>query len=384
MLDIKIKKIKLDDIIDFSKSKSNGSFFTKTLINQNKGSIPVYGASKNEFEVGYGYVVDNLVITNKLGKELKVKYFEDCLTWNIDGSIAIFYRAGRFSLSEKVIPLVPFEKIRKNLDLKYIRFIILQNKEITKFHFSNKAGKNKLKDIEIVLPIKDNGEYDLEEQIRLREQYEILEEKKSKLLNYLEKLQNSIIEGDFASKYTHKDFKITELFIPKNGDGRYTKEFCVKNKGDYPVYSGNTNEEFEKINEYSYEGKYLTWAKDGLAGYMMLLDGKFSITNHRGILIPTELGNELSLEYIKFILEPIFRKKIKGRTGHNGENEYTTLNKAMIEKIEIKVPVPIKENGRFDLDAQIEIANKYKEINAVIEKISSKIKYLLEVQMINL
>ena len=68
----KVKNVPLKEIIDFSKAITNGSAFTKTVINKNKGDIPVYGASKNELEVGYGYVKDNLTIVSKNKKEIKM------------------------------------------------------------------------------------------------------------------------------------------------------------------------------------------------------------------------------------------------------------------------------------------------------------------------
>lgn len=77
----KIIERKLGDIINFEGSRTNNSQFTKTFINNHKGDVPVYGASLEENEVSYGYVADNLP---------GIKYFNDCLTWNIDGSIGIF------------------------------------------------------------------------------------------------------------------------------------------------------------------------------------------------------------------------------------------------------------------------------------------------------
>ena len=163
-------------------------------------------------------------------------------------------------------------------------------------------------------------------------------------------------------KYT--EVKITDLFIPENGSGEYTKNFCVNNKGNYPVYSGTTNGEFAVVNKYDYDGTYLTWAKDGLAGYIMCLTGKFSITNHRGILVPTEKCQNIDMEYIKYILEPIFRSNVKGRKGHDGQNEYTTLNTTMIRKIKTKIPVPVKSDGTFDVDEQRSIAKLYRKLDA--------------------
>ncbi len=381
MSDLKFISVILDDIIDFAKCKTNGSFFTKAIINANKGNIPVYGASKEENEVSYGYVKDNLIIKDKGGQTNEVKYFEDCLTWNIDGSIAIFYRKGKFSLSEKVIPLIVYDNLRDIIDLEYLKVCISQSKEIDNFNFSNKGGKGRLKNIKINIPVKEDSSYDLEAQRDIVQKFKALEEEKVKLLTYRSQLDNSIIEADFAENYIHKNVNIIELFTPENGSGTYTKNYCQKNKGDFPVYSGNTKTVFENINSYDYDGEYLTWAKDGLAGYIMLLRGKFSITNHRGILLPTDKCKNIDLEYIKYILEPIFRKSIKGRMGHDGENEYTTLNGTMIKSITTKIPIPIKEDGSYDLEAQKKIAQKYKKIDEIKETLCSQIDGVLDTKL---
>ncbi|MFJ7915416.1 MULTISPECIES: restriction endonuclease subunit S [unclassified Lysinibacillus] len=379
MSDVVYNEVELDEIIDFSQSKTNGSFFTKTLINNFKGLIPVYGASKDENEVGYGYVVDNLEIQDKRGKKVKVKYFEDCLTWNIDGSAAIFYREGKFSLSEKVIPLIPFDGVRESVDLDYIKICIENSKEMNNFSFSNKAGKSKLKEIKIRIPVNELG-YDLKLQKEFVKKYKALMGTQSKLEGYKTTLENALVEADFTNEYKHIELKINQLFTPMSGGMQYTKTFCNKNKGEYPIYSGNTKSEFASINNYDYDGKYLTWSIDGLAGYIKVLDGKFSITNHRGILIPKEEVDFtlLDIEYLKYIIEPIFRKHIKGRMGHDGQNEYTSLKLNAVNKIEQKILVPVNDNGDFDLEAQREIAEKFKKINKVKNGVCEKIGSILE------
>lgn len=383
MSNIRFIKEKLDDIIDFSICKSNGSQFTKSVINKNKGDIPVYGASNNENEVSYGYVKDNLVITDKNGKKIEIKYFEDCLTWNIDGSIAVFHRKGRFSLSEKVIPLVVFNALKDKVNLDYIKFCISQSKEINNFGFSNKAGKSKLKEICIPMPVTEDGEYDIEIQNHIAEKYEILEEKKSTLSKYKHKLEESLIEADLTGGYNHKSVKITDLFNPEMGDAKLVKAYCNKHKGAFPVYSGNTKKDFFNIDSYNYDGTYLSWCIDGLAGYMMVISGKFSTTCHRGVLNPKEDTdiNNLDMEYLKYIIEPILRKNIKGRMGHDGENEYTSLKLNVFYKIKQKISIPIDKDGKFDLIAQQEIAQKYKKLYEVKDGICKRIEKLVSTQI---
>lgn len=150
------KSFKIEEIFDLS-TTTNSSKFTKDFINQHKGSVPVYSASKNHGSVDYGYVADKLE---------GVKYFNDCLTWNIDGSIGkAHYREGRFSLSEKVIPLIL--KSKDNVDISYIKQEIEGEFGKHSFGFGNKAGKGRIKDIEIKIPVDEKGSFDLSAQLEI-------------------------------------------------------------------------------------------------------------------------------------------------------------------------------------------------------------------------
>lgn len=174
-----------------------------------------------------------------------------------------------------------------------------------------------------------------------------------------------------------KNVKISELFNIERGKGTYTKSYCNGNQGQFPVYSGNTFSEFSFINSYDYDGEYLSWAIDGLAGYIMHTNSKFSATNHRGVLIP-KIKN-LNLKYIKIVAEPIFRSNIKGRKGEKGENEYTALPPFMVVNIEI--PMPIDENGNYDTKTQNDVVEKYTYINEIKERVN---KYRTEIKNTNI
>jgi hypothetical protein len=179
------RSFKIIELFDLS-VKTNNSSFTKSFIDKHKGNIPVYSASKFPNVIDYGYVQDNLS---------QVKYFEDCLTWNIDGSIGkVYYRQGKFSLSEKVIPLVLREKYKKELNLLFLKYIIENAFSNQKFNFGNKAGKSKIKDIIINIPVDNFGCFDLVAQKEIAEKYNKIEQIKSHILNELEKAINTIIE----------------------------------------------------------------------------------------------------------------------------------------------------------------------------------------------
>ena len=173
-----------------------------------------------------------------------------------------------------------------------------------------------------------------------------------------------------------KNVKISKLFNIERGKGTYTKSYCNEHRGRYPVYSGNTFTEFAFINSCDYDGEYLSWAIDGLAGYIMHTNSKFSATNHRGVLIPKT--ENLNLDYIKIVAEPIFRANIKGRKGENGENEYTALPPFMVGNLEI--PMPIDEQGDYDTKTQNDIVEKYAFINEIREKVN---KFQTEIKHTN-
>lgn len=176
---------KISEIFDLS-TKTNGSKFTKSFIDKNKGTIPVYSASKFPDIVDYGYVKDNLE---------GIKYFENCLTWNIDGSIGkVYFRKGRFSLSEKVIPLILRAELKDKLDLEYLKYTIETEFAKRSFGFDNKAGKGKIQDIEIKIPVKEDGEIDLEMQKSVSEKYKRIEAIKKSITEELEKLTSSEID----------------------------------------------------------------------------------------------------------------------------------------------------------------------------------------------
>jgi restriction endonuclease S subunit len=137
--------IRVRDLFDLS-YPTNGSNFSKRFIAENKGNIPVYSTSKDPNEISYGHVADNLP---------KIKYYENILTWNKDGSAGkVFYREGRFAPSEKVVPLVLRKEWEGLVDCSYIKFMLEQEALALELAFSIKASKAKLKNMVINFPSK--------------------------------------------------------------------------------------------------------------------------------------------------------------------------------------------------------------------------------------
>lgn len=356
---IKFKNECLNELVTLKR----GIVLSKSYIQDHKGIYPVYSSqTKNDGILGY---IDTY------------SFDGEYITWTTDGVNAgtTFYRNGKFNCTN-VCGVMALNEKYKNISLEYIN-CCLNLKKIAKSSGNKKVMSDDIirAKLTVPIPIDSNGIFDLEKQKELAQKYKEIEEKKKILLDKIEILKtNKIILENDANGY--RQVSINELFTPKNGNALYTKEWCQNHLGDVPLYSGNTVGTFASIDKADYDGEYITWAKDGLAGKIMYHNGKFSITGHRGILIPTDKCKNIDLKYIKWIIEPIFRKNIKGRIGVNGKNEYTTLNSVMIKSIKEKIDIPIKADGSYDLEKQKELAQKYATIESIKQNLYTQIKEL--------
>ena len=174
------------------------------------------------------------------------------------------------------------------------------------------------------------------------------------------------------------EIPIAQVFDIVRGDGKYTRSYVHEHTGEHPLYSGNTFGPFAQIDSYDYNVPALTWAIDGLAGYMMIHRSPFSATNHRGILLLKDTN--IDLEYAKYTLEPIFRELKKGRQGDNGENEYTSLPPFMIQSV--KFAVPVDHDGEPWLEKQKEIATGYVTLEQTKETVVEQIANLSQVSVV--
>lgn len=162
---------------------------------------------------------------------------------------------------------------------------------------------------------------------------------------------------------------VSKVFDVSLGDGKYTKTWCKNHHGEFPVYSGKTTGPYDFIDAWDLECDCLTWAKDGLAGYIMLHEGeKFAITNHRGLLIlRKEWEGHISLAYARYVLEPLFRQCRTGRLADGERNEYTTLNKKAVS--ETMFPIPVLADGTPDVERQTAYASKMSRVETLRKRL---------------
>ncbi|WP_025146615.1 N-6 DNA methylase [Pedobacter jeongneungensis] len=166
------------------------------------------------------------------------------------------------------------------------------------------------------------------------------------------------------SELIFKDFKLDELFDIERGLSKFTRKYGDVNKGDFPVYSASNKEALTSVNSYQYDGEFLTWATNGFAGFMKIIDGKFSINGDRGLLKPRV--ENINIHYVKHKIEPILRGMAKGRKGENGEDEFTKVYPSMIKDLLIEMPVMADQ---LDIEAQLELVEKINTIANINEKV---------------
>lgn len=314
-----------------------------------------------------------------------VKYFENCLTWNIDGSIGkAFRRKGKFSLSEKVIPLILKKEYLGKIDYDFIKYELEKEALRMGFSFSNKAGKTKIGDIEIQFQCKeiDGKDYpDLEKQKEIAEKYKKIDKVKKGLKNIfldLEEIKIAVSKND-VGKNQLISLGEADYFYVDNG-ARVTKKEIQSAKGEIPFYSsskfenqmmGRVSDEIKNIVKDAkfFEGTNITINADGSVGAIFLRKGKFYANDVCNVIKIKD--KKIDPSFIKFELRTEIYKR-----GLSWSNK---LYKKKLKEIEVRIP--LKEGGVFDLQKQIKLGKKYQKIEEVREKLLNELKEISQVKV---
>lgn len=262
---------------------------------------------------------------------------------------------------------------REDLDVRYVRVMLRGMKERYGFNHAHKANVHNLSVVSFNVPIKADNTFDIEQQQVTIEIANYLDELGTAINAQKKRVLDAQVEIDL-SDYHFGYRKVSDLFSVLRGSGVYTKSYTNDHKGSVPLFSGNTSGAFAHIDRADYDMPCLSWAIDGLAGYIMVHTSAFSATNHRGILLPKTKA--VNLQYAKFAMQDIFRNTKKGRIGDNGENEYTSLPPFMVQNIQI--PFPLDESGEISVSVQEEIAQKYLAIEHCKREVVSKLDRLIQ------
>lgn len=355
-----IKFIKIETIFDII-GESN---ITKTYLEKNKGNYPVYsGQTEN----------------NGLFGMLNIyKYDFPTLTWATYGVHAgtLFKRTGKYNIGRNNCGLKLKEDYSNSILLDYIKFT---GESIFKKNAKGDIGGHRslpqvlVKEIEVPIPFDENGNIDIEKQKEIIEKFEYIESLKSKISAY--KKQIAELNVEVLNDNDFKEIEINSIFNFQRGRV-ISKDYLHKNLGKYPVYSSNTKDEgvFGYINSYDFDCEGISWTTDGIyAGTTFYRNGKFSITNVCGLMtLKDEFKNNLFLPFLNEIID--FRKIATGT-----DNKKVMTNVVLNSNILLKIPVNSK--GEFDLEAQKEIAEKYRKIEQIKKNISAELDKIANIEI---
>lgn len=353
------KCVKVSDV--FTIERGSGKY-TKTYAQAHQGKYPLYSGNT----------------TSVFAEIDSYDYSMHCLSWAIDGLAGyMMLHCTPFSATNHRGILLPRTEY---IDIRYAKYILEPIFREAKKGRLGENGENEytslppfmVKDLEFEVPVDKNGIYDLSAQSIIVEQFSAVSDIKHEFALRHKELENITVSIDLSS-YTMKTFLLSELLEPIKGKSKYTRKYGDMHKGNYPVYSASASTPLTHIDTFDYDGIYLSWSTNGFAGTVTVLEGKFSINGDRGILLPQR--EDISISYLKHILEPIFRLLAKGRRGERGEDEFTKLYPSMIS--EVLIPLPVGVTGAISLSLQQEIAEKHMAVDQYKYQVVKKIQDLI-------
>lgn len=354
-----VKKVKLSD------EKLFDLFIGKRLLKRDlikiEGTIPIYSAN----------VFKPISYHNESNISDFTKPF---VIWGIDGDFEFNYikKNTKFTTTDHCGAIQIKDK---NILPEYIITQLYSVKHKYGFDRSLRASLKNMKPIEIEIPVDIYGNWDVAKQKVVLDKFTLISELRESIADKRDEVEK--LNVDITSEFEVQEFPLTTIMSIEKGKGIYTKKYGNLNAGKYPVYSASNNAPLTFLNAFDYDGEYLTWATNGFAGYIKVINGKFSINADRGLLKP--LVTNLDINYIKYILEPILRKLAKGRKGEKGEDEFTKVYPTMLEKLKIKIPV--NKSGKIDLKKQNIIASEYQKIENIKLAIKTELENIQKIEI---
>ena len=151
---------------------------TKHFIEKHSGDVPVYGGKQDEIPIGY--VKDKLT---------DVKYFENCLAWNREGSVGyVFWHKSKFTTNDHHRPMKLKPEYEGEIDLSYMKYAIQDVLLKQGFRWSKTAGKEKVSKIGVKVPTTPTGEFDFQKQKEIASKYEKIDRIKEEMYEKLDTL----------------------------------------------------------------------------------------------------------------------------------------------------------------------------------------------------
>lgn len=189
--------------------------------------------------------------------------------------------------------------------------------------------------------------------------------------DFVKKQSKAFKPLNYSGGIVVKDF--CDILDWKKGSAKLTKEYMRAHMGPYPVYTADTLNSWTSgidIDSYMWEGESIRLTTNGeYAGtFQYIPDGKYSMNGDAGrITVKDEYKKSIDLQYILCTLQEIRRRKGFQWTKKPRESDVYAL----------KIPIPVKEDGSFDLKQQKKIAKQYVYLDEFKEKLKKQMNTVL-------
>jgi restriction endonuclease S subunit len=340
---VKYKPFRIGELFSAVRGKS---VYKKEYIRDHEGEYPVYSAA----------------LTEPLGFIDTYDYEGSFLSWTANGYAGhVKIIEGKFSINADRGLLVPREEGLLCLD--YCRVVMqpeLRGQAVGRIVEGKKNEYTKLSEktvleTTILVPVNGKGVPDKATQQKAVEKNKKIELLQEILSDHLHTLSSSsvVLERDF--KVAQLALSETDWFDLEIGTRVLKKDVLPKG---LPVYSANVSKPFgyiKKSNIKSFLTPSLLWGIDGIFDWGYVAAGeKFATTDHCGRLVIK--SPDLFPKYIYYAL--------KSTANQYGFDRTYRASLSNIKDV-VKVQVPVKRNGKYDVDLQKKIAAQYERIEKV-------------------
>lgn len=178
-------------------------------------------------------------------------------------------------------------------------------------------------------------------------------------------------ESDVSYRSVRLDDK--NVFQVKAGNSKLKKSYLEKNRGSYPVYSSNTKQNgiLGHIDVFDHNEECVQITTNGVyAGTVFYRSAhKFSINSDARLYIPQ--NKNLDCSYLSFELQSVLSK-----------NNFNWEYKPTIERTKaLEVKIPVTADGKFDVQKQREIAEKYRKVEEIKKSIKAELEKIENIKV---
>lgn len=160
----------------------------------------------------------------------------------------------------------------------------------------------------------------------------------------------------------YAEVPIGEFFEAVNGRAKFTKDYIDAHPGEFAVYSASLTKPFGYVDDYDFDGCFLTWVMNGYGGRVQEICGKFSANRDRGVFVPRGGVEIPDLTYLRFSMEPQLSAAAVGRRVDGRLNEYTKIYPDTAK--EVSIQLPLDSTGRYDYKSMSELGARFRRIEA--------------------